>query len=184
MRMTEEEYAALLKRRGARQTCTDPEAPVPRPKGFDYGKRYITQADIAATTRPRDFDAPVHFLANDDVSQSGGPPHQPRPPRPAMSEDDLRVCYRKLATALGWKLLYHTHNSHHSDEGWPDDVLGHEGAARVVFVEAKNATRPATPKQVRWLALLTAAGHEAHLWRPAQWHDGTIERVLTPAGRT
>ena len=125
MRLTEEEYAALL----------------------DRGRKPFTEV----TRRRRD----------------------------AMSEKYLRECYRKLATALGWKLLYHTRDSRDSDEGWPDDVLGHEGAARVVFVEAKNATRPATPKQGRWLALLTAAGHEAYLWRPAQWHDGTIERVLT-----
>jgi hypothetical protein len=35
------------------------------------------------------------------------------------------------------------------------------------------------PEQRQVLAMLTAAGQDADVWRPQQWTDGTIRKELT-----
>lgn len=95
-----------------------------------------------------------------------------------MTETELRGCYRDLARWCGYSLQYHTHDSRRSDFGWPDDVLLRPGDKRLLIVEAKNATRKPTDAQSAWLDALDGAVVETHLWRPADWLDGTIERQL------
>jgi hypothetical protein len=89
-----------------------------------------------------------------------------------------------LAQRLGW-LAYHTHRSDRSPAGFPDLTLVHPRARRLVFAELKRQKRSnPTPAQVEWLDGLgeveaIAYPHvTAHLWRPLDLLDGSIERIL------
>lgn len=68
-------------------------------------------------------------------------------------------------------------------KGFPDWVLAHHGwrkgeRSRVLVVELKKETEQPTTAQREWLTVLAAAGIEVHVWRPSDWSNGTIERVL------
>ena len=82
-----------------------------------------------------------------------------------------------LAKALGWE-HYFTQNSRRSPEGFPDLVLVHTSPGRLLFRELKTAKGRLTPKQRHWLRILTAAGEDAAVWRPADWFNGRIEDEL------
>lgn len=68
-----------------------------------------------------------------------------------------------LALTLGWR-VYHTHDSRRSEPGFPDLVLVRE---RVLFREVKTQQGRMRPEQQTWLDLLTKAGADAKVWRPA-----------------
>jgi hypothetical protein len=125
------------------------------------------------------------------VGRSSGRPWQPTQ-RPnlaqrtdaiaaAMTEAQLLANVRELAGVLGW-LTYHTHRSDRSEAGFPDLVLVRRG--RVIFAELKDATRKVTGDQQLWLDRLGDVEHVAaaavtvHVWRPADWLSGLIEREL------
>lgn len=101
-----------------------------------------------------------------------------------------------IALAYRWR-GYHTHRSQHSPAGFPDVVLVHAPARRLVFAELKrqaNRYQP-TPEQVGWLEdlrelMLTPAERdldlpsvEVYLWRPLDLLDGTIASILAPTYR-
>jgi hypothetical protein len=95
---------------------------------------------------------------------------------------------RRLAIAHGWR-PYHTHDSRHSDSGFPDLVLARTATAtspgRLIFAELKRATTKTTQDQETWLSVLahTVPGVEVYLWRPADLD--TIADILTARiGRT
>lgn len=112
-----------------------------------------------------------------------------------MNEDRFRDdLIRPLAETLGWR-AYFTWRSVHSPAGFPDLVLVHAAAGRLLFVELKRdlPARPSpstlkklspTPAQQAWLDDLAAVaalcgGHiKVCVWRPADWADGTVEREL------
>jgi hypothetical protein len=60
--------------------------------------------------------------------------------------------------------------------GWPDLTIVDRG--RVIFAELKSDRGRASDKQRDWLASLSDAGAEVHVWCPTEWLDGTIEAVL------
>src|SRR5262245_36652030 len=87
---------------------------------------------------------------------------------PAVAESTLLAQVRRCALQHGW-LLYHTHDSRRSAEGFPDVVLVQPGHP-VLFWELKNATRKPSKEQQTWLAFLARAeGVEAALFRPKDW---------------
>lgn len=95
-------------------------------------------------------------------------PHQEpaRASEAAMAEAALLAEVRQLAKAHGWR-CYHTHDSRHSEAGFPDVVLCKPGQP-VIFAELKDRTRKVTEAQQVWLAFLArATGVEAYVWRPA-----------------
>lgn len=92
-----------------------------------------------------------------------------------MTENALLNQIRALAHALGW-LGYHTHRSDRSEPGYPDLTL--VKGDRLIFAELKTERGKTTGPQELWLAALTQAGAEVHLWRPIRLLDGTIERIL------
>lgn len=96
---------------------------------------------------------------------------------PPMSEEQLQRAVRDLALLTGWR-AYHTRDSRGSDHGWPDLVLAHAKQGRLLFIELKTTTGRIRPQQTAWLDTLASCGQETALWRPAQWHDGTIARIL------
>jgi VRR-NUC domain. len=91
-----------------------------------------------------------------------------------MPEQALLNQVRALAHALGW-LAYHTHRSERSEPGFPDLTL--VKGDRLIFAELKTERGKTTGPQELWLAALTQAGAEVHLWRPTRLLDGTIETI-------
>ena len=93
----------------------------------------------------------------------------------AMPEKELAENVRLLSASLGWK-HYHTWNSIHSARGFPDCCL--VKPPRLVFVELKREAGSVTAAQQEWLDALHGCNIETYIWRPTQWLDGTIERIL------
>ena len=91
-----------------------------------------------------------------------------------MTEKELQAAVLELAGYLKWT-CYHTHDSRRSNPGFPDLVLARE---RVVFAELKSSKGQLRPEQMEWRAALDVAGAEYHVWRPGDWTDGTIEKIL------
>jgi hypothetical protein len=107
----------------------------------------------------------VSMLARGDA-QILGEPHVPTLPQ-ETPESRLLAEIRKLATPYGW-LLYHTHDSRHSDKGFPDTVL--TNGREVLMYELKDNKRKPTEEQAAWISLLQRTGKvEAGLWRPRDW---------------
>ncbi len=90
-----------------------------------------------------------------------------------LSEKDFQQRIIDRAKALGW-LVYHTHDSRHSDAGFPDLVLARKG--RVVFAEVKAEKGRLSEAQMGWLYALKAAADEAYVWRPSDL--AVIEKLL------
>lgn len=72
------------------------------------------------------------------------------------------------------------------DPGSLDLVLVHKATGRLVFAELKRERGKVSTAQMDWYsALMTASGLngwkavQVFEWRPSQWLDGTIQRVLT-----
>ncbi len=94
---------------------------------------------------------------------------------PAMNENQLQAAIVQYAQLNGW-LAYHTYDSRKSARGFPDLVLIRE---RLVMVELKAEKGVLSEPQGRWLLALEAAGVECHVWRPADWRSGAVDRVLS-----
>lgn len=65
--------------------------------------------------------------------------------------------------------------------GFPDLVIC--GRGRLLFAELKSAKGKPAERQLMWLDRLRKAGCETHVWRPADWADGTIEMTLKQGGK-
>jgi hypothetical protein len=100
----------------------------------------------------------------------------------SMSEIQLQTAIIGLAKQLGY-LVYHTHDSRKSPEGFPDLVLVHKLTGRLIIVELKDAKRKPTQAQLEWLGALhrTKVAPYVGLWRPEHWRSGAIEAVLKGA---
>lgn len=92
-----------------------------------------------------------------------------------MTEKQLQGVVVQLARLNGW-LAYHTFDSRRSEPGFPDLVLVR--GVRILYRELKTEKGRVTVPQQAWLDALAAAWADVAVWRPAQWHDGTIEREL------
>lgn len=109
-----------------------------------------------------------------------GPGHVPFTRQMAldMSETTLQNHILGEARDLGWTLRYHTYDSRRSGKGFPDLVLVHERQGRLIFTELKRERGRQSPEQEDWQRVLLAIGQEFYLWRPTQWLDRTITRIL------
>ncbi len=92
----------------------------------------------------------------------------------------------RLANAKGF-LVAHFQSVKTDQRGWVTPV-GAQGKGfpdlclvrdRIVFIEVKGDGDRLRPDQVKWLDALAAAGVEAHVIRPKEWRDGTVDRILT-----
>lgn len=107
-------------------------------------------------------------------------PHAPFTPQMAcdMSEATLQGHVMAEARDLGWR-RYHTHDSRRSPKGFPDLCMIHVRQDRCVFVELKQEAKGPSDEQIEWGDdLLALAYVEFYLWRPTQWLDGTVTRLL------
>lgn len=116
---------------------------------------------------------------------------------PPQSEAGFQAAVVEYAQIRQWALVYHTHDSRRSPEGFPDLVLVR--GERIVFAELKSQAGRTSPQQEAWLAGLrrvavAAAGMERErvaygivdvaeppivsvfLWRPSDWPS--IEKEL------
>lgn len=105
----------------------------------------------------------------------------------AMTETALQTAIIDYARLTGWRAVHFRPAMNdrgrwltpiEGDPGFPDTVLVRPG--RLVFAELKSASGKVEPEQRAWLTLLGSVdGHvEVFIWRPADWVDGTIRRVL------
>jgi hypothetical protein len=95
----------------------------------------------------------------------------------SIDEAALQAQVLRIAGHTGWR-AYHTHDSRRSAAGFPDLVLAHPRAGRVVFAELKSEAGRLSRAQLAWLTDLAAAGAHTHVWRPADLLDGTITTTL------
>lgn len=104
-------------------------------------------------------------------------------PATSMTEAELSDNVIALAHLFKWKvLLVRPARTVHGwrtpfgadGVGWPDLTLVR--GEQLLFVELK-AKGKVTPEQQSWLDVLSKVGTVA-VWRPTDWLDGTVERVL------
>lgn len=93
----------------------------------------------------------------------------------ACSERELMAAVIELARWRQWT-TFHPFDSRRSHPGWPDLALWRGG--EFLVVELKTDRGRVSAAQRTCLDGLAAAGIETHIWREAQWHDGTIEERL------
>jgi len=97
----------------------------------------------------------------------------------AESEDDLLTDVLGLLRSLGWRAV-HYRNSRaavtQGDRGLPDVTAA--GHGRVLYAELKREGEQPTRDQMAWLDALSQGGAECYVWRPSDWLDGSIERIV------
>ena len=104
------------------------------------------------------------------------PASHTRRPLP-MTEAALQANVLEAARLGGW-LYFHDNDSRRNRAGFLDNVFLHPETGRLLFVELKSATGRIRPEQQQWIDALHRGGHTVRVWRPEQWHDGTIARAL------
>lgn len=101
-----------------------------------------------------------------------------------VSEAQLQTAVIDLAHTFAWRACHF--RPARTEQGWRTPVAA-DGAGfvdlvlvrdRVVFVELKSSTGRQTHDQRAWMVALRAASAEYHLWAPADWSSGEIERIL------
>lgn len=117
-----------------------------------------------------------------------------------MTEAQLQSAVIELAHILGWKVAHFRpaltargwRTPVQADgAGFPDLVMvrGLRADGRLLFVELKSDTGRISSEQDAWMTALLAATFDTvhvnlYVWRPKQWLDGTIERLLRePLGK-
>ena len=101
-----------------------------------------------------------------------------------MTEAELQGAVVDMARTFGWTVAHF--RPAQTSKGWRTPV-GYDGQGfpdllmardRVVFVELKGDNGRVSEHQKKWGAKLAAAGAEYHLWTPADWKAGNVDRVL------
>ncbi|MGE4425479.1 MAG: VRR-NUC domain-containing protein [Solirubrobacteraceae bacterium] len=87
-----------------------------------------------------------------------------------MHERDLERVLVDEAKKHGW-MRYHVPDSRRTEAGFPDEVLLHPGAGRLVIAELKTdggAIKPAQRVWLEGLGRVKELGHppEVYVWRP------------------
>ena len=101
-----------------------------------------------------------------------------------MTEQQLQDAIVEAARLVGWRVAHW--RPARTTKGWrtacaydakgfPDLVLVKD---RVIFAELKAARGALGDEQELWRTALATAGAEWHLWTPADWQDGSVDRVL------
>jgi len=103
-----------------------------------------------------------------------------------MSERELLDHVIECARAFGW-LVHHDRPALTRSGRWVTALQGHPGfpdlvlvrPPRVLFVELKAQNGEPSEAQLHWLEQLAqCTTPEAHVWRPREWLEGTVERAL------
>ena len=92
-----------------------------------------------------------------------------------LTEREFQASVLDLARITGW-LAYHTHNSRHSEKGFPDLCLVRANVC--IMAELKSDTGRVSADQAAWITALDAIpGIIAAVWRPRDWP--MVEAMLT-----
>ena len=96
----------------------------------------------------------------------------------SMAEKELQKNIRDLAKVMGWDFVYSIPDSRMATaRGMPDLLMLKE--KRLLFAELKTQSGKLRLEQRQVLYLLEIVeGVEVHVWRPSDWLDVTIERIL------
>lgn len=101
-----------------------------------------------------------------------------------MLEAELQDNIIELGHLFGWKIAHFRPAL--TKHGWRTPVAA-DGKGfvdlvlvrdRLIAIEVKSERGSLSDDQVDWQRALVSAGVEYHLWRPRDWVDGTVERVL------
>lgn len=109
----------------------------------------------------------------------------------AMPEDELLGYVVSCAKAEGWLVCHF--RAGRTAHGWATPIQGHKGYpdltmargttdadSRIIFTECKREKGKLEPDQVRWRDVLSLKpGVEVYCWKPLDWLDGTIKRILS-----
>lgn len=93
----------------------------------------------------------------------------------AMSEAELQESVEETLDTFKW-LWFHDEDPRRNNAGLPDLIAVRGG--RLLMIELKRASGRVRPAQATWLGELEQTPIEVYVWRPADWHAGTIEDVL------
>jgi hypothetical protein len=105
----------------------------------------------------------------------------------AMTEAALQSAVLDYARLTGWRAVHFRpaqdsrgrwRTPIEGDPGWPDLALARPH--RLVLAELKSACGAVEPDQQAWLTVLESVGGGVgvYVWRPADWLDGSIRRIL------
>ena len=112
-----------------------------------------------------------------------------------MTESELQYAVIEMAGWLGW-MVHHDRPAQNRRGDWATHIQGNAGFpdlcmardGRVIFAEIKSEMGKFSDAQFGWGIAITGGGvgaadtHEYHEWRPSEWLDGTIEKVLKREG--
>lgn len=111
-----------------------------------------------------------------------------------MSERELQKAVIELAQRLGWLVAHfpsapvragkYVTPTQGDSKGFPDLVLVRRH--RLLFVELKAKAGRVRPDQKKWMDTLKEVNFdplignivEVYLWKPEDWVNGTVERML------
>lgn len=106
-------------------------------------------------------------------------------PKPVLRGKELQKAIIDLAHLRGWTCAHFPSVQDFKGtwrtpvaadgKGHPDIMLYRE---RPVAIEVKGDGDSMEPEQVKWQDVLLLAGVEAHVIRPSDWRDGTVDRIL------
>jgi len=87
----------------------------------------------------------------------------------------------RAAKMFGFKKVYHTWKSLHSEAGYPDKEMVNPTSHRLIKVEIKKEGGKLTPAQAGWIEdLKTIEGIEVYVWYPHDWE--AIVEILKGEG--
>jgi len=115
-----------------------------------------------------------------------------------VTEDELLIGVTDLMTAGKWRWVHFRRSDKAKmmgHAGLPDIIAVSASRRRLLFIELKGSRGRTAPEQHEWLAdLLRVSGQvvepsagmiltayrmpEVYVWKPSDWHDGTIEERL------
>lgn len=101
-----------------------------------------------------------------------------------MSESTLQDGVIELAHVYGY-MVHHDLPSQRANGAWSTLVSGDVGfpdlvlakAGRIIFIELKAERGAQSIPQMDWQREL-GDGVEYYLWKPTDWNNGTVERIL------
>jgi hypothetical protein len=104
---------------------------------------------------------------------------------PQMSEAQLQQNVIDMAHVFGW-LVHAERPAMRADGTWRTPIQGDKGfpdlvlikGNRVLFCELKSQRGYTSEAQEEWWRRTLDTKVQYYLWRPAEWFDGTIERIL------
>lgn len=112
-----------------------------------------------------------------------------------MSEEDLLKCVIDMAHVYGWKVAHFRPARMMRKDGSTKWVTAVQGDGKgfpdlvmvryysLIFAELKSQKGNASTEQLGWLTILSGLqinpDTRVFIWRPSDWLDGTIEKVLS-----